>query len=63
MSETETETVICLYPGCEEPAVPARKEGGPAPRYCANDDHNAGSTYQALKAQEEAAAGGGSEDS
>ena len=64
MSDTETEpgaaeaeeTVICLYPGCDEPAVPMHKHGGPPPRYCANEDHNAGSTFQALKAQEEGAA-------
>lgn len=58
MSDTETgeartETVICLYPGCEEPAVPMHKHGGPPPRYCANEDHNAGSTFLALKAQQE----------
>ena len=62
MSETETETqaetVMCLYPGCDQPAVPAPKHGGPPPRYCDNDDHNAGTTYAALKAQEAAAAGG-----
>ena len=30
MSETETDTVICLYPGCERPAVPppAGADGG-----------------------------------
>lgn len=56
MSETETETgetpaetVICLYPGCDEPAVAMHKHGGPPPRYCANEDHNAGSTFQKLK--------------
>jgi hypothetical protein len=60
MSDTETETGeiettgICLYPGCEEPVVPQHKHGGPPPRYCANDDHNAGSTFQALKAKGEA---------
>jgi hypothetical protein len=48
------EPVICLYPGCEEPAVPKHKHGGPPPRYCANDDHNAGSAFQALKEQGEA---------
>jgi hypothetical protein len=64
MSDTETETgeveetVTCLYPGCNEPAVPKHKHGGPPPRYCANDDHNAGSTFQALKAQEEGSSQG-----
>jgi hypothetical protein len=57
MSETETEneagteTTICLYPGCDKPAVATHKHGGPPPRYCENDDHNAGSTFQALKEQ------------
>ena len=50
MSET-TETVTCLYPGCDRPAVPPPKHGGPPPRYCDNEDHNASSTYQALQAQ------------
>ena len=54
MSETETETVTCLYPGCDRPAVPPPKtdapgRGGPHPRYCDNEDHNASSTFQALQ--------------
>lgn len=59
MSETETETVTCLYPGCDQPAVAPPKHGGPPPRYCENEDHNASSTFQALQA---AKAEGGSED-
>jgi hypothetical protein len=57
MSDTDTETgeaeetVTCLYPGCDQPAVPKHKHGGPPPRYCANENHNAGSAYQALKEQ------------
>lgn len=58
MSETETETetvqepVTCLYPGCDRPAMPPHKHGGPPPRYCDDETHNAASTYQALKDQE-----------
>ncbi|MGI8730504.1 MAG: hypothetical protein ACR2LK_11035 [Solirubrobacteraceae bacterium] len=55
-SETESETVICLYPGCENPAVPPPKHGGPPPRYCENEEHNASSTYQAQKKAEDAGA-------
>lgn len=61
MSNTETETeetTNCLYPGCERPAVPPRDTGdprrkGPPPRYCELEEHNAASTYQALKALEQ----------
>ena len=62
--KAEGETVICLYPGCENEAVdPPRKDNhksrqGPPPRYCADEAHNAASTFQALKkAEAEAAAG------
>jgi hypothetical protein len=55
MSETEsdaaTETVACLYPGCDQPAAPPHKHGGPPPRYCENEDHNASSAYEAMKKQ------------
>jgi hypothetical protein len=58
MTETEidsqAEKVICLFPGCEREAVPPPKvdvpgRGGPHPRYCENEEHNASSTYQELK--------------
>lgn len=60
MSETSetAEPVICLYPGCDREAVDSPRKGenpmrqGPPPRYCDNEEHNAASTYQALKAQE-----------
>ena len=57
MSETETETaaeeetVTCLYPGCDRPAAPKHKHGGPPPRYCEDETHNASSAYEALKEQ------------
>lgn len=55
-TETESETVTCLYPGCENPAVPPPKHGGPPPRYCENEEHNASSTFQAQKKLDEEAA-------
>jgi hypothetical protein len=56
MSETtETETVTCLFPGCGRPAVPPPKHGGPPPRYCDIEEHNASTTFQALQAQKKEA--------
>jgi len=52
MSQTESDAdgpVTCLYPGCDEPAVAKHKHGGPPPRYCENEDHNAASAYEAMK--------------
>lgn len=34
-------TKICIYPGCERPAVPAHPLGGPQPSFCDLEDHNA----------------------
>ena len=59
MSET-TETVTCLYPGCENAAVPPPKHGGPPPRYCEIEEHNASTTFQELQKQK-AEAGGDAE--
>ena len=54
MTESDTpETVTCLYPGCENPAVAPPKHGGPPPRYCELEEHNASTTFQALQAQKE----------
>jgi hypothetical protein len=55
-TDTEAETVTCLYPGCGRDAVPAPKFGGPPPRYCDDEAHNAASTYQALHGKGEDAA-------
>ncbi|MEA2217468.1 MAG: hypothetical protein QOJ35_94 [Solirubrobacteraceae bacterium] len=52
------EPLICLYPGCERPAMTQTK-GGPPPRYCDIEQHNANTTYRALEKQK-AEAGGGS---
>jgi hypothetical protein len=36
---------ICIYPGCDRPAVPAHPQGGPQPAFCDRDDHNALSAH------------------
>lgn len=60
--EHQAEREVCLYPGCEELAVPGPKTAvqgrtGPPPRYCENKEHNAGSTYLELKRLEEEGGG------
>ena len=32
---------ICIYPGCQRPAVPPHPLGGPQPSFCNLEDHNA----------------------
>jgi hypothetical protein len=32
---------ICIYPGCDRPAVPAHPQGGPQPSFCDLEEHNA----------------------
>ncbi|MGH2887811.1 MAG: hypothetical protein ACRDPA_34790 [Solirubrobacteraceae bacterium] len=32
---------ICIYPGCERPAVPPHPLGGPQPSFCELEEHNA----------------------
>jgi hypothetical protein len=32
---------ICIYPGCERPAVPPHPLGGPPPSFCDLEEHNA----------------------
>ena len=41
-----TETKLCVYPGCERPAVPPHPLGGPQPAFCDLEDHNALSAHQ-----------------
>ncbi len=36
---------ICIYPGCERPAVPAHPLGGPQPAFCDLEEHNALSAH------------------
>jgi hypothetical protein len=32
---------ICIYPGCERPAVAPHLLGGPQPSFCELEEHNA----------------------
>jgi hypothetical protein len=32
---------LCIYPGCERPAVPPHLLGGPQPSFCDSEEHNA----------------------
>jgi hypothetical protein len=36
---------ICIYPGCQRPAVPPHPLGGPQPSFCDLEDHNALSAH------------------
>jgi hypothetical protein len=45
MSETEVE--MCIYPGCERPAVPPHELGGPPPHFCDLEEHNAATAHYA----------------
>ena len=38
---------ICIYPGCERPAVPPHPLGGPQPSFCDLERHTALSANQA----------------
>ncbi|HEY7965771.1 MAG TPA: hypothetical protein VID68_01960 [Solirubrobacteraceae bacterium] len=37
---------LCIYPGCERPAMPADPRGGPQPSFCDLEEHNALSAHQ-----------------
>ena len=43
---SEGTTKICIYPGCERPAVPPHPLGGPQPAFCDLEEHNALSAHQ-----------------
>jgi hypothetical protein len=59
-----TDALVCLYPGCENPAVPPSnktdnpKRQGPPPRFCELDEHNASSAHQERQRLEKEAAAG-----
>jgi hypothetical protein len=38
---TQTTQKLCIFPGCERPAVPPHPLGGPQPAFCDLEDHNA----------------------
>ncbi|HVW47081.1 MAG TPA: hypothetical protein VHA76_08510 [Solirubrobacterales bacterium] len=35
------EPKICIFPGCDRPAVPPHPMGGPQPAFCDLEEHNA----------------------
>jgi hypothetical protein len=35
------EPKLCIYPGCERPALPPHPLGGPQPSFCDLEEHNA----------------------
>jgi hypothetical protein len=43
---TPNEPKLCIYPGCERPAVPPNPLGGPQPAFCDLEEHNALTAYQ-----------------
>jgi hypothetical protein len=36
---------LCIYPGCDRPAVPPHPLGGPQPSFCDLEEHNALSAH------------------
>jgi hypothetical protein len=38
---TDAVEKVCIYPGCERPAVPPHPLGGPQPSFCDLEEHNA----------------------
>ena len=41
-----SEPKICIYPGCDRPAVPPHPMGGPQPAFCDLEEHNALTAHQ-----------------
>jgi hypothetical protein len=37
---------MCIYPGCQRPAVPPHLLGGPQPSFCDLEEHNALTAHQ-----------------
>jgi hypothetical protein len=37
---------VCIYPGCERPALPPHPLGGPQPSFCDDEQHNALTAHQ-----------------
>ncbi len=46
MAETDGQGKVCIYPGCERPAVPPHPLGGPQPSFCDLEEHNALTAHQ-----------------
>jgi hypothetical protein len=45
-SSGERPPKLCIYPGCERPAVPPHLLGGPQPSFCDLEEHNALTAHQ-----------------
>jgi hypothetical protein len=43
---SENAPKICIYPGCDRPAVPPHPQGGPQPAFCDLEEHNALTAHQ-----------------
>ena len=50
------DTKVCIYPGCERPAVPPHPMGGPQPAFCDLEQHNALTVHLERKRLDAAAA-------
>jgi hypothetical protein len=48
---------ICIYPGCDRPAVPPHLLGGPQPSFCDSEEHNALTAHLERKRLAELSAG------
>jgi hypothetical protein len=59
MSDSPAQPKLCIYPGCERPAMPPHPLGGPQPSFCELEEHNALSTHQERTRRERAAEQGG----
>ena len=46
MSSSARPQKICIYPGCDRPAVPPHLLGGPQPSFCDLEEHNALRAHQ-----------------
>jgi hypothetical protein len=51
------EPKICIYPGCDRPAVPPHLLGGPQPSFCDSEEHNALTAHLERKRLAELSAG------
>jgi hypothetical protein len=49
----ETSPKLCIYPGCERPAVPPHPLGGPQPAFCDLEEHNALTAHQERQRRDE----------
>jgi hypothetical protein len=50
---------ICIYPGCDRPAVPPHPLGGPQPAFCDLEEHNALTAHQErVRLEKEGGSGG-----